>query len=532
MANTLRIKRSVSTNTPSALAQGELANAETGTPNGINELFIGEAGPGVFKLTRNLNGSPAEPTAGLAAATPVTADYLVFEDVTDSQGKRVLFSATPLSIFNDDLGHVENVSTSLTEGTRTGTLYDINSDGASPDIQIPVFNSTESGMAGASGGGTDNYLRADGNWAAPPGGSASNSFETHTVTDTDSGYTWAETGSAVASIATDTLTWVSGTDIDIDVDATSQAIKVIFSNATGYTTNAGTVTGVNEGTLTDISGTAAEPVVDVDLSEASEAVYAPGTDYLLFLDGGASGTAAKESGTDFAALLAGTGLDSASGVMTLDIAELGVTSIAAADWIAFDDAGTSSKALVSGIDLALFNNSAGWDANDADTVLTTDTGSATWTWIIDDDTMGTASATTLATSESVKQYVDDEVLGALASEMTYKGGYNAATDTPQLDTGTPTLAVGDMYIVTVAGTFFALPVVAGDTLIANTASTDAASFADWDIVEGMQTVPDAAEDTKGIIEIATQAEVDAEASALLAVTPAYLHETVFDGGTF
>ena len=64
MANTIRIKRSASTNTPTSLAQGELANSESGSPNGVNELFIGTTGPAVTKLIRNLNGAPAEPTAG------------------------------------------------------------------------------------------------------------------------------------------------------------------------------------------------------------------------------------------------------------------------------------------------------------------------------------------------------------------------------------------------------------------------------------------------------------------------------------
>jgi hypothetical protein len=94
----------------------------------------------------------------------------------------------------------------------------------------PVFTSTTPGAAPLSGGGTTNYLRADGTWAAPPGGSASNSFETQTVTDTDSGFTWSATGSAVATSGTDTLTWVSGTNVDIDVDATSKAIRI---SATG-----------------------------------------------------------------------------------------------------------------------------------------------------------------------------------------------------------------------------------------------------------------------------------------------------------
>lgn len=38
------------------------------------------------------------------------------------------------------------------------------------DATLPVVSSTEAGLAPASGGGTTNFLRADGTWAAPPGG--------------------------------------------------------------------------------------------------------------------------------------------------------------------------------------------------------------------------------------------------------------------------------------------------------------------------------------------------------------------------
>jgi len=133
----------------------------------------------------------------------------------------------------------------------------------------------------------------------------------------------------------------------------------------------GIVTSIGEGTLTDISGTAAVPIVDVDLSEAAEAVYAPGTDYLLFLDGGVTGTAAKESGTDFGAALAGVGLVSASGVLAFDAAELGVATMVTGDWIVFDNAGVSNNALISAIPLSLFNDDLGHVENaDQDIWLT------------------------------------------------------------------------------------------------------------------------------------------------------------------
>ena len=89
-------------------------------------------------------------------------------------------------------------------------------------------------------GDSGKYLKADGTWDDPPGGSSSDSFRTQTVTDTDSGYSWSETGSAVADSGTDTLTWVSGTDIDIDVDATSDAIRISYSGSGGDVSVSGT----------------------------------------------------------------------------------------------------------------------------------------------------------------------------------------------------------------------------------------------------------------------------------------------------
>jgi hypothetical protein len=120
-------------------------------------------------------------------------------------------------------------------GAGTGNVESLT--GTQATTLLDTFTTSLKGLAPASGGGTDNYLRADGTWAAPPGaGVSANSFETMTVTDTDSGYTWSETGSAVAASPTSTLTLVSGANIDIDVDATSKAIKISSSagSGTGY----------------------------------------------------------------------------------------------------------------------------------------------------------------------------------------------------------------------------------------------------------------------------------------------------------
>ena len=114
-------------------------------------------------------------------------------------------------------------------------------------------------------------------------------------------------------------------------------------------------------------------------------------------------------------------------------------------------------------------------------VLEGDTTTALMQFVIDEDLMTSNLATKVPTQQSVKAYVDAEVAAALVSEMSYKGGYDAALNTPNLDAATPVvIAKGDMYTVTVAGTFFAVAVEVGDMLIAEIAL--AAVEADWTIV--------------------------------------------------
>lgn len=86
---------------------------------------------------------------------------------------------------------------------------------------------------------------------------------------------------------------------------------------------------------------------------------------------------------------------------------------------------------------------------------------------------------TLPTSAAVKAYVDASVAGGLI----YQGGYNAATNTPNLDSP-PTIAGikrGWTYTVTADGTFFTEQVRIGDVLIAEIDSPT--TLTDWTVVQ-------------------------------------------------
>jgi len=69
---------------------------------------------------------------------------------------------------------------------------------------------------------------------------------------------------------------------------------------------------------------------------------------------------------------------------------------------------------------------------------------------------------------TTKKYVDDQIGLAITTGMNYKGGYDAALDTPSLDGVTPItgIKIGDTYTVTTGGLFFDQTVETGDTLIA------------------------------------------------------------------
>ena len=155
---------------------------------------------------------------------------------------------------------------------------------------------------------------------------------------------------------------VSGTTLTFDTNVPNGSKVEAFHMVSVNVSNV--VQSAVAGSLLDVSGATGNVTFNVDLTEASEAAIASG-DYLLFLDGGATGSHAKENIDDIATLFAGAGLTSSSAVMAVgagtgltvnanDVAvtaaQTGITSIyntslkvgrdASGDWVDF---GTDSQ---------------------------------------------------------------------------------------------------------------------------------------------------------------------------------------------
>jgi hypothetical protein len=170
---------------------------------------------------------------------------------------------------------------------------------------------------------------------------------------------------------------------------------------------------------------------------------------------------------------------------------------------------TQVRTIINVEDGADVTDTANVDA--AGATMNTDTDVSGNSWVLDEDNMSSDDATKVPTQQSVKAYVD----AAVTSSLTYKGAYNASTNTPDLDTSPSGVLVGDTYTVTVAGTFFTEAVEVGDFLIAEV--DDASTLSDWTIVQ--RNIDYATTTTPGFIQLATQVEVNAGTDATKAVTP-------------
>lgn len=139
----------------------------------------GLSGGGAITSSVTLNVDFTEfPTDDL----PVLADSIPFYDLSELDNGLATFTQVNAMLDHNALlnysanRHIDHTAVSISAGTGlTGggdisVSRTINLDAVTGTAALNVFTSALKGLAPASGGGTTNFLRADGTWTAPAGG--------------------------------------------------------------------------------------------------------------------------------------------------------------------------------------------------------------------------------------------------------------------------------------------------------------------------------------------------------------------------
>jgi len=131
----------------------------------------------------NLNNDKLEAGSVTTSGLTMTAARLLGRSSASTGAVEEITVGTGLSL---------SAGTLTASGGAAGT--DLSYDAATREIAsstgtdatLPLFTATAAGLVNLSGGGTTNFLRADGTWAAPPGGGGSGTVTSVAASSTGS----------------------------------------------------------------------------------------------------------------------------------------------------------------------------------------------------------------------------------------------------------------------------------------------------------------------------------------------------------
>ena len=163
--------------------------------------WINAAAPGGGGGTVSSVGFTA-PTGFSVSGSPITTSGTIA--LSYAAGYQGFTSAEASKLAGIDAGAQVNVATDLAYSAASRLL----SSSTGSDVTLPLFTSSDAGLVGASGGGTTNFLRADGTWAAPPGGSGGSGTVTSVALTAPTGF--SVSGSPITTSGTLAISYAAG----------------------------------------------------------------------------------------------------------------------------------------------------------------------------------------------------------------------------------------------------------------------------------------------------------------------------------
>ena len=388
----------------------------------------------------------------------------------------------------------------LSVNTTDGTWIDLTPNAAANGAVTVTADLSATGLAGD---GDTQFLRGDNTWATPAGSYTSwtlgaTTGDDNEIADGDDvdfvGTTGISTSIATAGVKstvtinnTGVTSIVAGTNITV-----SGATGAVTVNGTANTTSLGIANdaGTEQFAVTDTVdlqfAAAGGASVAFDVGNKRVTYTAPSNTnetYTLPVSAGTAVTGFTVADVDLTAGGSGTGIKSTVTFAGKD-SEIEITETVGNNGIV--KIGLPDDVVVTG---SLDTNTLGVTASA--TVGTTLSVSGVLTAsgtidMVDSKILNVADGTAGTDGVNLAQ-----VQTLVAGGSIFQGGYDAATNTPDLDTNpASSIKTGYFWAVTESGTFFSEVVQTGDLIFANT-DDPGATFANWTVVQSGQEIAEA-----------------------------------------